>query len=119
MELGECRGRRPLRDGGCCRAGGYDFYEKLRAQTLSARVQKELEYLRDEETGHKSFFLEQLHARGRSPGASVAPRLQAILENEFIKPLQELFLRAAINDNLRTLGFGLPSNRNPSIFIQR
>jgi rubrerythrin len=87
--------------------GGYDFYERLRARSASPRVKRELEFLRDEEAAHKDFFLHQLSARGKSPGGTIAPGLQEILEEAFIRPLQERFSSGGINDNFRTLGFGL------------
>ena len=87
--------------------GGYDFYERLRARSASPKVQKELEFLRDEEAAHKDFFLHQLSARGRSPGGTIAPGLQEILEEAFLRPLQKMFSSAGIKDNFRTLGFGL------------
>jgi rubrerythrin len=87
--------------------GGYDFYERLRARAADPRVKKELEFLRDEEAAHKTFFLEQLRLSGRTPRGAVGPGLQAILDREFIQPLQGMFSSADIDDNFKTLGFGM------------
>jgi rubrerythrin len=87
--------------------GGYDFYDRLQARAANQRVKKELEFLRDEEAAHKTFFLEQLRLLGRTPRGTVGPELQAILDREFIQPLQGLFSSSDVDDNFKTLGFGM------------
>jgi rubrerythrin len=87
--------------------GGYDFYERLHAHATDRRVKKKLEFLRDDEAAHKVFFLEQLRNQGRTPRGAVGPELQIILEREFIEPLQKMFSFSDINNNFKTLGFGL------------
>lgn len=87
--------------------GGYDFYDRLIARAANRRVQKELEFLRDEEAVHKAFFLEQLRLQGRAPRGGVGPGLQAVLQREFIEPLEKMFSSPDIDDNFKTLGFGI------------
>jgi rubrerythrin len=87
--------------------GGYDFYERLQANAANRRVKKELEFLRDEEAVHKAFFLEQLRLAGKTPRGAVGPALQEILQREFIGPLQKIFSSSDIENNFKTLGFGM------------
>lgn len=87
--------------------GGYDFYDRLHTRATNRRVKKELEFLRDEEAAHKMFFLEQLRIQGKTPRGAVGPELQAILEREFIEPLQKMFSSSGVDTNFKTLGFGM------------
>jgi rubrerythrin len=86
---------------------GNDFYECLFARTAFGGVKNELGFLRDEEAKNKAFFLEQLRIQGRSPQRGVRPEHKAILEHEFIEPLRKLFSSSDIDDNFKTLGFGM------------
>jgi rubrerythrin len=87
--------------------GGYEFYERLIARASNRRVQKELEFLRDEEAAHKAFFLEQLRLLGRTPRGTVGPELNALLQREFFGPLREMFSSSGPDDNFKALGFGM------------
>jgi rubrerythrin len=87
--------------------GGYEFYERLMASASNRRVQKELEFLRDQEAAHKEFFLQQLRLLGRTPRGTVGPGLNAVLQSEFFVPLQEMFSSSEPDDNFTTLGFGM------------
>jgi rubrerythrin len=87
--------------------GGYEFYDRLAAGASRRGVQKELEFLRDEEAAHKAFFLEQLRLLGRTPRGAVGPELNAVLQGEFFEPLQEMFSSSGTDDNFKALGFGM------------
>jgi rubrerythrin len=87
--------------------GGYEFYERLIAAASNPGVQKELEFLRDQEAAHKAFFLEQLRLLGRTPRGTVGPELSAVLQGEFFAPMQEMFSSSNPDDHFKVLGFGM------------
>jgi len=87
--------------------GGYEFYERMIAGAPNRGVQKELEFLRDQEAAHKAFFLEQLRLLGRTPRGAVGPELNAVLQSEFFEPVQEMFASSNPDDNFKVLGFGM------------
>jgi rubrerythrin len=86
--------------------GGFDFYARLIARATDARVKSELKFLRDEEAVHKAYFLDQLRSRGGAPRGSVTPPLQALLDSEFLEPLDTLFTSGNVTDTDKTLRFG-------------
>lgn len=86
--------------------GGFDFYARLIARATDTRVKNELKFLRDEEAVHKAYFLDQLRSRGGAPRGSVTPRLQALLDSEFLEPLDSLFTSGNVTDTDKTLRFG-------------
>jgi len=86
--------------------GGFDFYARLIARATDARVKNELKFLRDEEGVHKAWFLDQLRSRGGAPHGSVTPHLQALLDREFLEPLDRMFTRGSVADPDKTLRFG-------------
>ena len=86
--------------------GGIDFYERLRSGHADPRVRKEFEFLRDEEGRHKELFLSFLRARPAGARGDPPARLQALVQQEFIEPLGELFLSSRIDTNYDTIVFG-------------
>jgi rubrerythrin len=86
--------------------GGFDFYARLIARATNARVKNELKFLRDEEAVHKAYFLDQLRSRGGAPRGSVTPELQALLDREFLEPLDKMFATGEVSDIDKTLRFG-------------
>ncbi len=97
--------------------GGFDFYERLRSGQADARVKKELEYLRDEEAKHKELFLSFLRA---NPGSRSAPpaQLHALVQREFIDPLNQLFSSSRIATNEQTISFGMELERKSISFYR-
>ena len=86
--------------------GGIDFYERLRSGQADPRVRKEFEFLRNEEARHKELFLSFIRARPAGARADPPTRLQALVQQEFIYPLQKLFLSSRIETNRETIVFG-------------
>jgi rubrerythrin len=86
--------------------GGFDFYARLIARATDPRVKNELKVLRDEEGVHKAWFLDQLRSRGGAPRGSVTPRLQAMLDSEFLEPLDSIFRSGDVSDTDKTISFG-------------
>jgi rubrerythrin len=86
--------------------GGFDFYARLIARATDPRVKNELKFLRDEEAVHKAWFLDQLRSRGGAPRGSVTPRLQALLDREFLEPLDSMFSSGDVSNSDKTLRFG-------------
>jgi rubrerythrin len=85
---------------------GFDFYARIIARASNPRIQNELKFLRDEEASHKAFFLDQLRARGGSPRGTISPKLQELLDREFIGPMDRMFSSGDIDDIDKTLSFG-------------
>jgi len=86
--------------------GGIDFSEPLRSGRADPHVTKELEFLRDEEVRHKELFLSFLPGRPAGARGDPPTRLQALVQREFIDPLQKLFLSSRIETNDETIAFG-------------
>ena len=86
--------------------GGVDFYEHLRSVQADARLQKELEFLRDEEKRHRELFRSFLGTRPDGPRGASATRLMALVQQDFIAPLSELFRSSRIETNEDTIVFG-------------
>jgi rubrerythrin len=86
--------------------GGFDFYARLIARATDVRVKSELKSLRDEEAVHKAWFLGELRSRGGAPRGFVTPELQAMLDREFLEPLDRMFTTGDHSDNDKTLRFG-------------
>jgi rubrerythrin len=86
--------------------GGFDFYARCIARSQDPRVRNELLFLRNEEAGHKAFFLEQLRKQGGSPKGAVSAGLHELLEREFLGPMERVYSSGDISDNDKTLAFG-------------
>ncbi len=86
--------------------GGFDFYSRLIQASDNKRVNNELKFLRDEEAQHKTFFLSELKKKGKSEVA-ISPALNAVLEAEFLRPLQEFYQSQKISNNPEALRFGM------------
>jgi rubrerythrin len=86
--------------------GGFDFYDRFIQASDNKRVSNELKFLRDEEAQHKAFFLGELQKKGKSEVA-VSPALNAVLQAEFIKPLEEFYQSKKISNNQEALLFGM------------
>jgi len=87
--------------------GGFDFYARLIARISKPQVKNELKFLRDEEATHKSFFLEQLRKAGLTPKGTVGPGLRALLDREFLEPLEKVYASRDVADTDKTLAFGV------------
>jgi rubrerythrin len=87
--------------------GGYDFYSRVIDASDNPRVKNRLKYLRDEEVRHKEFFSEQLKKRGVSTDHKISQKLQKILEEEFLKPIEKLYASKKITKNDEVLKFGV------------
>jgi rubrerythrin len=87
--------------------GGYDFYSRVVDASDDPRVRNELKYLRDEEAKHKEFFSKQLKKRGVSPDHKIDQKLQRILEEEFLKPIEGLYASKKITKSDEVLKFGV------------
>jgi rubrerythrin len=86
--------------------GGFDFYSRLIQASDNKRVNNELKFLRDEEAQHRTFFLGELKKKGKSEVA-IGPALNAVLEAEFLKPLEEFYQSKQISNNQEALRFGM------------
>ncbi len=86
--------------------GGFDFYSRLIQASDNKRVANELKFLRDEEAQHRTFFLGELKKKGKSEVA-ISPALNAVLEAEFLKPLEEFYKSQKISNNQEALRFGI------------
>ena len=86
--------------------GGLDFYSRLIQASDNKRVNNELKFLRDEEAQHRTFFLGELKKKGKSEVA-IGPALNAVLEAEFLKPLEEFYQSKQISNNQEALRFGM------------
>jgi len=85
---------------------GCDFYEKLIQASPNTRVKNELKYLRDEEARHKAFFLGELARKGQGPGV-LAPGLQEVLQERFLRPMEEFYRGAGVGNSAEALRFGI------------
>jgi rubrerythrin len=92
--------------------GGYDFYQKIIDQTDNPRVKNEMKFLRDEEEKHKAFFAKSLEKKrsssfSRDPSKKMSPAVKALLENEFLAPMQEMYRSKKIAKTDEALRFGM------------
>jgi rubrerythrin len=86
--------------------GGFDFYSRLMQASDNKRVNNELKFLRDEEAQHRTFFMSELKKKGKNE-VVVSPALNAVLEAEFLKPLEEFYKSQKISNNQEALRFGI------------
>jgi rubrerythrin len=86
--------------------GGFDFYEKLIQASDNTRVTNELKYLRDEEAQHKAFFLGELRKKGRGE-AALGSGLEKVLQEEFLRPMEEFYRGARPGKTAEALRFGI------------
>jgi rubrerythrin len=86
--------------------GGFDFYEKLIQASDNTRVKNELKFLRDEEARHKAFFQGELAKKGRAE-AALGPGLAGLLQEEFIRPMEEFYRSAKVSSTSEALRFGI------------
>ncbi len=86
--------------------GGFDFYEKLIQASDNPRVKNELKFLRDEEAQHKAFFQGELAKKGK-PEATLGPGLAGVLQEEFIRPMEEFYRGAKPGKSAEALRFGI------------
>jgi rubrerythrin len=86
--------------------GGYDFYEKLIQASDNTRVKNELKFLRDEEAKHRAFFQGELRKKGKSE-AALGPGLAGVLQEEFVRPMEEFYRAAKVQNIAEALRFGI------------
>ena len=86
--------------------GGFEFYEKLIQATDNTRVKNELKFLRDEEARHKAFFQEELRKKGRAE-AALGSALAGVLQEEFVRPMDDFYRSAKISNTVEALRFGI------------
>jgi rubrerythrin len=85
--------------------GGFDFYCRLMETCANPRVKNELRFLREEESRHKAFLLGELKKKGLSE-ATIGAAASAVLQAEFIKPLEEFYAEKKVGDTVAALRFG-------------
>ena len=86
--------------------GGYDFYGRLIEASDKPRVRNELKFLRDEEAQHKAFFQGELRKKGRGE-AALSPGLAGVLQEEFVRPMDDFYRSAKITKTAEALRFGM------------
>ncbi len=86
--------------------GGFEFYEKLIQASDNTRVKNELKFLRDEEAQHKAFFQGELRKKGRAETA-LGPGLAGVLQEEFVRPMDEFYRAAKVSNTVEALRFGI------------
>ena len=86
--------------------GGFDFYVKLIEACDNTRVKNELTYLRDEEAQHKAFFQGELRRKGKGDATTLGPGLAAVMEAEFVRPMDEFYKAGTITRIAEALRFG-------------
>ena len=86
--------------------GGFDFYEKLIQASDNTRVKNELKFLRDEEAQHKAFFQGELRKQGQGE-AALGPGLDKVLQEEFVRPMEEFYRGAKVGKTAEALRFGI------------
>ncbi len=86
--------------------GGFDFYDRLIQASGKVRVKNELKYLRDEEAQHKAFFQGELRKKGKGE-VQLGPDIAGVLQDEFIKPLDEFYRAQKITRTDEALRFGM------------
>jgi rubrerythrin len=106
MELGKQSIEELFQFAATIEQGGFDFYGRLIQASDNRRVQNELKFLRDEEAQHKAFFLGELKKKGKAE-VTINPTLNAVLESEFIKPLDEFYRTKKLSNNQEALRFGI------------
>ena len=87
--------------------GGFDFLRPAHRPDIEIAGEERAQFLRDEEATHKSFFLEQLRKRGLTPKGTVGPGLRALLDREFLEPLEKVYASCDLADTDKTLAFGV------------
>ena len=87
--------------------GGFDFYGRIMEGSDNKRVNNELRFLRDEEARHREFFQARLAAMGAAADKKLGPKVQKLLDTQFIEPIQELYRSGKIENNAQALGFGM------------
>ena len=86
--------------------GGFDFYEKLIQACDITRVKNELKFLRDEEAQHKAFFQGELRKKGKGE-VTLGPGIAGVLEEEFLKPMNDFYQAKKITKTAEALRFGV------------
>ncbi len=86
--------------------GGFEFYEKLIQASDNTRVNNELKYLRDEEAQHKAFFQGELRKKGKAE-AALSPGLDKVLQEQFVRPMEEFYRAAKVSKTAEALRFGI------------
>jgi rubrerythrin len=86
--------------------GGFDFYEKLIQASDNTRVKNELKFLRDEEARHKAFFQGELRKKGGGE-AVLGSGLAGVLQEEFVRPMDEFYRAAKVTKTAEALRFGI------------
>ncbi len=86
--------------------GGFEFYEKLIQASDDTRVKNELKFLRDEEARHKAFFQGELRGKGKAE-PPLGPGLGGVLQEEFLRPMDEFYRQAKVSNHREALRFGL------------
>jgi rubrerythrin len=87
--------------------GGYDFYSHIMDDVRNPRIKNEIRFLRDEEAKHRIFFQEQLNKRGKPAAGAFSAELNAILEKEFLTPMEEIYRTKNSENNQDALRFGI------------
>jgi rubrerythrin len=85
---------------------GYDFYSAVIEKNPERRVKNEIRFLREQEARHKSLFHDMLKKIGKSASGTVGGALDAILQREIIRPLEDLLSSKKIESNSDALSFG-------------
>ena len=85
---------------------GFDFYNRLIEASDNTRVKNELKFLRDEEAEHKAFFQGELRKKGKGEVA-LGSGLTGILQDEFLKPMDEFYRAKKIAKAEEALRFGM------------
>lgn len=85
--------------------GGFDFYGRLIDAAANQRVKNELKALQDDEAKHKAFFLGELRKKGGAE-VSLSPGLEAFIQGEFVKPMEEFYAKGTVATNDQALAFG-------------
>lgn len=86
---------------------GFDFYSRIVETSNNQRVKNELKFLRDEEVRHKAFFEKQLAAKAAVEDKPVSIDLRKLLETEFLEPMENLYRRKKVKNNVEALRFGM------------
>jgi rubrerythrin len=87
--------------------GGYDFYSRISESSENPRVKNEVIFLRDEEAKHKNFFQKQLKSRGQSAAGKLGGELGNWLDQEFVKPMEEVWQGKNVTKNEEALQLGV------------
>jgi rubrerythrin len=85
---------------------GFEFYEKLIQASDNTRVRNELKFLRDEEAQHKAFFQGELGRKDKAQ-APIGPGLAGVLQEEFVRPMDEFYREAKVANTREALRFGI------------